>query len=121
MVAIREEPPDLTPYEKYDAALRTQLGGRLTTIRQRHQHSEATLAKRLDMETSQIEDLEAGVGSLPLDAYMKVFFYLGHGLHCQVRGLEAIWAVKRKEKAERRRLEKEEYTLASAGSSDPAA
>lgn len=120
MVAIREEPPDLTPYEKYDAALRTQLGGRLTTIRKRHQQSEATLANRLGMHTSQIEDLEAGVGTLPLDAYMKVFFYLGHGLHCQVRGLEAIWAVKLKEKAEARRLAKEAVRLTSAGSSDPA-
>lgn len=114
----REEPADLTPYEKYDAAIRTQLGGRLTTIRKRHQQSEATLAQRLGMKTSEIEDLEAGVGTLPIDAYMKVFFYLGHGLHCQVRGLEQEWARKRKQGQEARRLKKEEYALAIAGQSD---
>lgn len=118
---VREEPPDLTPYEKYEAELRTQLGGRLTTIRLRHQQSEAILAERLGMKQSEIEDLEAGVGSLPLDAYMKVFFYLGHGLRFQVRGLEQLWAKKRKSAEEIRRLAREEENLASAGSSDPAA
>lgn len=122
---VKEEPDDLTPFEKYEAALRTQLGGRLTTIRKRHQQSTATLAERLDMRTTEIEDLEAGVGSLPLDAYMKVFFYLGHGLHCQVRALEAEWAKKRKEIAEERRLRREEEAAlakrASASLLDPVA
>lgn len=117
----REEPPDLTPYEKYESEIRMQLGGRLTTIRKQHQQSEATLAERLSMQTSEIEDLEAGVGTLPIDAYMRVFFYLGHGFHCQVRGLEQAWAKKRKQGQEARRLQKEEYSLAIAGQSDPAA